>query len=148
VTSGTSPTAVIETGTENTNPLEWVYYRGTNGDLLMLEYSAASGWVSHDFGPMEAGTSASATRDPKSGRQWVYWVAANGQLVTVTYSATQGWALGNLGVSVASGASPSAVAETGTESANPRSWVYYTGSSEYVMSLVGSASLGWSTTEL
>jgi hypothetical protein len=146
---GASPAAVAETGTGNNNPAQWVYYRGTNGDLMKLEYNSVSGWSKpYDFGPMQASTTATATRDPKTGNQWVYWVAANGEVVTAGYVAGRGWALGNVGGSAATGTSPAAVVETGTESSNPKSWIYYSANSGYILSLTGSINQGWRPTEL
>jgi hypothetical protein len=124
---------------------QWVYYRGSSGQLCVQGFVNGSGWSASCLGgqAMASGTSPTVIRDGASGAQWVYYTGSNNQLCSAGFTNGSGWSYACLGgQAIASGTSPTAIREASTGA----QWVYYTGSNSQPCSAGFVNGSGWSYT--
>jgi hypothetical protein len=128
--SGTSP-AVMRSPTTNASGSIWAFYQASNGHLAETYYLGSGEWITKDLGvSMGSGTSPSVVRTPTTnanGASWVLYQGSNGHLTETYYLGSGEWITKDLGVSMASGTSPSVV-RTPTTNANGAIWAFYKGS--------------------
>ena len=65
-----------------------IYYRGTNGHLVRLQWTSSGGWSSWDMGYAIAGNPVLA---PELGGSMIYFRGPTNRLERLYWTASQGW---------------------------------------------------------